>query len=892
MSKKFVIIDGNSLINRAYFGIKPPMITKEGLHTTGVYGFLNMLAKFKKEYRPGFIGVTFDVKAPTFRHEAYKEYKAGRKPMDNELAMQMPILKDVLSAMNVKMLEIAGFEADDLLGTMSKLAEEAGYMPIIVTGDKDALQLASDKTTVDIVKTGGKNSKKYTREVFEEEYGFTPTEFIDYKANLGDSSDNIPGVKGIGEKGASQLIREYGSIENIYDKIDEIPVKFKKKLEAGELSARMSKSLATINRQVPMEFEISEYEVKEPDYTKLIPIYRKLEFKSFLSKIDVSLYTDAKIDLKEYKTVLVQDEMRKEEFLQAVKDAKKIGIKTVDSDADEKLKRNNPLVGFFIENTVFGVFRDDEATYEAFEIITGENKEIFGHQIKCELIAIMDKFESEPRKDERIKSNFNFNIIFDTAVSQYLINSSANDYSIYGIGKDDYNLNLDLEREEGQLGFLVDSDFVKKDLENLSRQFSLIEHLLENDRDELEKAELTELFYNLEIPLIEVMAFMEYIGVQVDRKTLKNIGNTIETRIDHLSGEIYAIAGEEFNIKSPSQLGVILFEKMRLTPGKKTKTGYSTNAEILEKIREESPIIDKIMEYRKLTKLKGTYVDGLIPLIRKDGRIHSHFNQTVTTTGRISSSNPNMQNIPIRDEFGKLIREAFVARAGSTLVGADYSQIELRVLAHLSGDEALIESFNEGEDIHKSTAARVMGINIDDVTPIQRSNAKAINFGVIYGMGAFSLSEDLDISWKEAEKYIDDYFGKHGKVKAFMDEQIRFCRENHFVKTILGRKRYIKEIDAKNFMVRKAGERLAMNTPIQGSAADIIKLAMIKVYEKLKKMKSNLILQVHDELIIETHMSELDEVKSILKKSMEEAIALKVHLSVHVNEGKNWLQLK
>ena len=814
MSKKFVIIDGNSLINRAYFGIKPPMITKEGLHTTGVYGFLNMLAKFKKEYKPGFIGVTFDVKAPTFRHEAYKEYKAGRKPMDNELAMQMPILKDVLSAMNVKMLEIAGFEADDLLGTISKLAEEAGYMPIIVTGDKDALQLASDKTTVDIVKTGGKNSKKYTREVFEEEYGFTPTEFIDYKAILGDSSDNIPGVKGIGEKGASQLIREYGSIENIYDKIDEIPVKFKKKLEADELSARMSKSLATINRQVPMEFEISEYEVKEPDYTKLIPIYRKLEFKSFLSKIDVSLYTDAKIDLKEYKTVLVQDEIRKEEFLQAVKDAKKIGIKTVDSDADEKLKRNNPLVGFFIENTVFGVFRDDEATYEAFEIITGENKEIFGHQIKCELIAIMNKFESEPREDERIKSNFNFNIIFDTAVSQYLINSSANDYSIYGIGKDDYNLNLDLEREEGQLGFLVDSDFVKKDLENLSRQFSLIEHLMENDRDALEKAELTELFYNLEIPLIEVMAFMEYIGVQVDRKTLKNIGNTIETRIDYLSGEIYAIAGEEFNIKSPSQLGVILFEKMRLTPGKKTKTGYSTNAEILEKIRGESPII------------------------------------------------------------------------------ADYSQIELRVLAHMSGDEALIESFNEGEDIHKSTAARVMGINIDDVTPIQRSNAKAINFGVIYGMGAFSLSEDLDISWKEAEKYIDDYFDKHGKVKEFMDEQIRFCRENHFVKTILGRKRYIKEIDAKNFMVRKAGERLAMNTPIQGSAADIIKLAMIKVYEKLKKMKSNLILQVHDELIIETHMSELDEVKSILKKSMEEAIALKVQLSVDVNEGKNWLQLK
>lgn len=890
MSKKFLIIDGNSLINRAYFGIKPPMITKEGIHTTGVYGFLNMLAKFKKEYKPGFIGVTFDVKAPTFRHEAFSDYKANRKPMDTELAMQLPILKEVLSAMNVKMIEKAGFEADDLMGTMSKIAEGEGFSPVIITGDRDALQLASDKTVVDIVK-GSKNSERYDKATFCEEYGFTPTEFIDYKAILGDKSDNIPGVKGIGEVGAKALIREFKTIENIYDKIDSVESKYKGKLEDDEISARMSKSLATINRDVPIEFEIDDYKVLEPDYEKLIPIYQKLEFKSFLSKIDVSLYTDAKIQLKDFEAVLIENEKQREDLILKIRNSEKIGIKAIDSDAEEKLKRQNPVIGILIDGTVYGIYKNDSCLEKIYKIILEDKKAIFGHQLKWDIIDIMKSMAGSYSENKRL-CDFGFNIYFDTAISQYVLNSSMTDYTIYAIGKDEYNLNLDLKKEEGQIQFIADDDFVKCELENISKQFSLIDYLMKRDRDKLKEDDLESLYYDLEIPLVEVMAFMEFIGVKVDRDTLKNIGNTIEERLGILSDEIYEIAGEEFNIKSPAQLGVVLFEKMGLTASKKTKTGYSTGAEVLEKIKEESPIIEKVLEYRKLTKLVGTYVDGLMPLIHKNGRIYSHFNQTVTTTGRISSSNPNMQNIPIRDEFGKLIRKAFIAEDGKILVGADYSQIELRVLAHMSNDEALIESFNNGEDIHKSTASRVLGIPMEEVTPVQRSSAKAINFGVIYGMGAFSLSKDLNISWNEAKNYIKDYFQKHSSVEKFMDSQKEFCKNNQYVKTILGRKRYIKEISAKNRILREAGERLAMNTPIQGSAADIIKLAMIKVYENLKGMKSNLILQVHDELIIEADINELPQVKEILKKSMEEAMKLRVKLVVEVNEGKTWLDLK
>lgn len=883
MEKNFVIIDGNSLINRAYFAIQRPMVTKEGIYTQGIYGFLNMLEKIKKMYTPELIGVAFDVKAKTFRHNMFDGYKSGRKSMDVELAMQLPILKDVLKAMNIKTVELEGFEADDLIGTLAKQGEAEGFKSLIITGDKDALQLVTENTEVIFTKKGISEFVRYDEKTFEDEYNFPPKIMIDYKSLFGDKSDNIPGVAGIGDVTAKKLLWEYKDLDNIYENIESIKSKsVKSKLENGRIDAYMSKKLATINTSVPMDLDLNEYKSLDPDMDALIAIYRKLEFNSFLNKMGKKgSEIKEEHSIKAFEKIYV-DENNINELLASIPEADSIGMRIIDSEEEkEKLIREDSLVGFLIGEKLFATEKNSMLLNEIFSKIEEAEIPLFGHQLRNEVVLMMEK---------GIK---HFNIVFDTAIALYLIDSNRSDYSLEKSATTK-GVDISLEARETQLSFDGKSsrEDVDKQLANLEKQFSLILDLMDEQKQELDSQNMNSLFEEVELPLIEVMAFMQYQGMKLDQDKLNEIGDELKAKINKLTDEIYSIAGEEFNINSPRQLGVILFEKMELKAGKKTKTGYSTNAETLEKIRDDSPIIPAILEYRKLNKLVTTYIDGLIAFVHEDGKIHSQFNQTVASTGRLSSSNPNMQNIPIRDEAGKKIRGAFIPEDGYSFTGADYSQIELRVLAHMSGDEALIESFNNGEDIHRATAARVMGIAPEDVTSSDRSNAKAINFGVIYGMGAFSLSEDLNISWQDAEKYINDYFSKHEKVKLFMEAQKQLAKEKGYVETILKRKRYIPEINAKNMIVKQQGNRLAMNTPIQGSAADIIKLAMIKVYNALKGMKSRLILQVHDELIIETFDDEKDQVAKLLKEAMESAIKLKVDLKVDLNTGDNWLALK
>ena len=885
MENRLVIIDGNSLINRAYYAMQRPMITKEGIYTQGIYGFLNMLEKIKKDYEPKYIGVAFDVKAPTFRHKAYDEYKAGRKKMPLELVMQMPILKEILEAMNIKIVELEGFEADDLIGTIAREGEENDLRPLIITGDKDALQLATDKTEVLITKKGISQFDLFDEKTFIEKYGFTPIQFIDCKGLMGDKSDNIPGVPGIGEVGATKLIVNYGSIENIYEKIDEVtPKGTQKKLMENHQLAFLSKKLATINRYVPIEINFEEYLSKEPDYIKLVELYKKLEFNSFLKKIDIPLDQAKNSEIVDYKLVFVDDDNKLEDFKRTFQGVDEVGIKIISDDSHKSIPK---VRGIFVsaKETVFGFINDAEKKYfyEIISLLKKVKKDIYGHDLKNEIYNLLYLGISD------------VNLSFDTAIAEYVIDSSRSDYLLETLASEILQVNLHSNEDEPkeQIDMFEAIKSPEEEFKSYGRWFAVCDEIKKHQKELLQKEELWEVFMEAELPLVEVMAYMEYVGFRVDKDYLEKIGADLTAREKELTKEIHQLAGEKFNIKSPKQLGPILFEKLELPVIKKTKTGYSTGAEILEKLKDKHPIVPLILEYRKLTKLNSTYVEGLIPVIASDGKIHASFNQTVTTTGRISSSNPNMQNIPVKEEIGKKIRGAFIpSDENYTLVGADYSQIELRVLAHMSGDEALIEAFNKGQDIHRATAARVMGIPEDEITPIQRSNAKAVNFGVIYGMSSFGLSSELNITRKEAEKYINDYFDKHQAVKDFMDMQVAFSKEHGFVKTILGRKRYIKEIKASNFNVRQLGERLAMNTPIQGSAADIIKLAMIKVYNSLKGMKSRLILQVHDELIIEAHIGEVDQVKEILRENMENAIKLGVALSVDLNSGDNWLDLK
>lgn len=887
MEKRIIIIDGNSLINRAYYAIQNPMMTKEGIYTQGIYGFLNMLEKMKAEHPSGYLVVTFDMKGPTFRHEEYKEYKAGRKKMPPELAMQIPLLKDVLDAMKIKRVEMEGFEADDIIGTLSVKAEEAGLSPLIITGDKDELQLTTDVTKVMITRRGISQFEMYDRDAMVEEYGFPPELFVDYKGLMGDPSDNIPGIPGVGEKTAQKLVMEYGTVENLLEHTDELRGKLKTTVEENASLALMSKRLATINTKIPMEVDFEEYVLEDPDHDKLVSIYTKLEFNSFLKRMGKDLSPEEQEEANTFKELPTEPviierapEMRK--LSEEMKPDTYTVIKLFgdDNHRDEpKVLGASVLIGnkyFYVDLSV------REVEQEFVKVLNNKRPGFMGHGLKKDYYLLMNLGIME------------METVFDTAIAQYVLDPGRSNYALTTLSQEYFRTNIQDEKEflaeSGQLSFLDDAR--QKYSDYGLKWCALVAQLAIPQGEEIKRQELEEVYHKVELPLVQVMAYMEYIGFRVDRQVLEEIGKDITGRIDDLTEEIHDLAGETFNIKSPVQLGPILFEKLGLPAGKKTKRGYSTSADILERIRDKHPIVPLILEYRTLTKLSGTYVDGLIPLIHKDGKIHAHFNQTITATGRISSSDPNLQNIPIRQEEGRKIRRAFVPSSPDyILLSADYSQIELRVLAHLSEDPLLIEAFNAGEDIHRATAARVLGVPDDEITIEERSRAKAVNFGVIYGMSAFGLSTNLNITRQEADAYIKEYFAKHRKVKEYMDNQVAFCKAHGFVRTIVGRKRIISEISASNYMVRQMGERLAMNSPIQGSAADIIKIAMVNIHKALVSHKSRLILQVHDELIVETHLDELSEVEKILVESMENAMKLKVKLAVDVNMGSNWFEL-
>ena len=885
MGEKIVIIDGNSLINRAYYAMQRPMITREGIYTQGIYGFLNMLGKIRDDYTPEYLTVAFDLKAPTFRHLEYKDYKAGRKPMPPELAMQMPILKEVLGAMNIPILELEGFEADDIIGTVARLGEEEGLEPLIVTGDKDALQLATDVTKVLITKKGVSEFELFDHDKMIERYNLTPVQFIDLKGLMGDSSDNIPGIPGVGEKTGIKLLEQFGSIENMLANTEQIEREsLRNKVEENAQLALMSKQLATINRFVPIEFEFESLREEEPDYDRLIELYQKLEFNSFLKRLKMPAgdaeKTENAAPLQVKKTII---RAREELYALTVLTGKEVFIKVF---GDYGHVRRPEVQGMFLmdEERAFYIDCLHISPEEAAHAVNQLKLSLNGHDIKDDVFSMMYFGMTD------------FNISFDTAIAEYVLDVSRSKYDLKTLALE--KLHQDIPDEKvfvagaGQIDMFSDNTSAYMDYGVLLGSITMA--LRRCQKPEIEEKSLEKVLYDVELPLIEVLASMEVSGVRADMEFIDEFGLQIKEKIQLLELQIYDLAATQFNINSPVQLGEILFEKLKLPSGKKTKRGYSTSADILEKIKDKHPIVPAVLEYRNLTKLNSTYVEGLKPLIAADGRIHAHFQQTVTATGRISCTEPNLQNIPIRQELGRKLRSAFEAEKGCTLVGADYSQIELRVLAHLSQDENLIDAFNNGEDIHRMTASRVLGIPAEQITVADRSRAKAVNFGVIYGMSGFGLSEELNITRKEAEAYIEEYFKKHEKVKAYMDEQIAKAKKTGYSETILGRKRPIHEITASAYMVRQLGERLAMNSPIQGSAADIIKLAMLKVYRELKEKHpdAKLILQVHDELIIEAPDGELDEVKELLVKNMESAMSLSVKLAAEVNTGHTWYDLK
>ena len=881
MDKTLVIIDGNSIINRAFYAL-PEMSNKEGLKTNAIYGFTNMLLKIIDTYNPTHISVAFDRKSPTFRHLEFKEYKAGRKKMPDELREQFEPLKELLDKFNIHRLEIDGYEADDIIGTVSKIAENDGFKVYIVTGDKDAIQLASEKTTTLITKKGVGEVEEYDYNFVFEKYEMTPTQFIDLKGLMGDKSDNIPGVPGIGEKTGIKLIKEFNSIEGIFDNIDKIKGSTKKKLEENKELAIMSKRLATIIRDVPIEFKLEELEYGKYNISDVLDEFKRFGFTSLISRIASSEHTNDVVDEVELEIAKLEDI---DLFIKEIKETKELILKTVTREGNILDKRIMYIFLSLDGKKVYYICEDEISSLK--EIFQSNEIKKLGYNLKDDYIAL---------RPYGIKLE---NIYFDITIAEYLIDSmSSTSYECSAIAMK--YLTKKVKTKEELLGKGVKAKkYQDLEFEELSTHISQIIDTIKNVipimESNLKDSYMDGLLYHVEMPLVEVLADMEYEGIKVDVKKLNELGSQFKDIIKKLEQEIYEISKEEFNINSPKQLGVILFEKLGLPVIKKTKTGYSTNAEVLDKLKDQSPIINKIIEYRQIVKLNSTYVEGLLSIINPiDGRIHSSFNQTITTTGRISSTEPNLQNIPVKLEMGRNIRKVFIAESNCKLVDADYSQVELRVLAHMSKDETMIDAFKHNEDIHTKTASQVFNVSMDEVTSKQRSDAKAVNFGIVYGKSDFGLSEDLHIPVKQAKEYIENYFNKYGKIKQFMDEIIDNASENGYVTTILNRRRYIPEIKSSNFMMRNAGKRAAMNAPIQGSAADIIKIAMINVYKKLEEnnMKSKLILQVHDELIVEAVDSELDLVKKIVKDEMENAVSLDVNLDVDLNIGDSWYETK
>ena len=877
MDKLLILIDGNSLMNRAYYAL-PELMNKKGQHTNAIYGFANILFKIMDTYKPSHISVAFDLKAPTFRHKQYDAYKGNRKKMPNELREQVEPLKKMIDAFGINRIELEGYEADDLIGTVAKNFEQDGFEVYIITGDKDALQLVSDKIKVLFTKKGISELDEYDPDKMTEKYELTPQQFIDLKGLMGDQSDNIPGVAGIGEKTGIKLLKEYGSIENIYMNIDEISKSVKAKLEAGYDMAFLSKSLATIMVDIPLELKVDEFEKKDIDKNTLISLFSEFEFNSLIGKVgnDESGLID-----KVQKEYLISNDI--ELLIDKATSLKSLNLFSI---AKSGLVSDKRLINLFakIDEEFFNIEEKDVSKLKD----VFENPEIkkYGYNLKNDCLIL---------KPYEINLT---GLYFDIAIAEYLIDSTSSNYEIKDIALK-YNLGDVLSLEE-----LLGKGKNKKDFKDLSdAQISgyacSVLDIVDNGKEALittiENYTMHNLFYEVEMPLVEILADMEYIGISADKEVLNELKQKFDIEIKTLEASIYEYAGENFNINSPKQLGHILFDKLGLPAIKKTKTGYSTNAEVLEALSDKHPIIDKITLYRQYTKLQSTYVDGLLNIINpKTGRIHSSFNQTITTTGRISSTEPNMQNIPVRLEIGRELRKVFVAPEDMYLVDADYSQIELRILAHIANDEGLIDAFSKGDDIHTITASEVFNVPLDEVTKELRSAAKAVNFGIVYGISDFGLSNNLGISKQVAKEYIDNYFARYPYVKKYMEDIVEKAKNDGYVETYIGRRRYIPELGSNNFIMKNLGKRLAMNTPIQGSAADVIKIAMVKVYARLKSegLKSKLILQVHDELIIESPDSEKSYVADLLKEEMESAVDLNVKLTVDAKWGKSWYETK
>ena len=886
MAEKIMLIDGNSIVNRAFYGV-PLLTNKEGKYTNGVYGFLNILFKLLDEEHPDYLAVAFDLHAPTFRHKTFDGYKGTRKGMPEELREQMPLLKEVLQTMHIPIFEQEGYEADDILGTLSALAEKNDVLPIVVSGDRDLLQIAGEKLKVRIPKTkGGRTETEdyYAADVLEK-YGVTPTEFIDMKALMGDASDNIPGVPGIGEKTAAKIIQQYHDIETAIAHAAEIkPKKASENLAEFQEQARLSKFLATIIRDMPLEWNAESLKIRNMFNEEAYELVKRLEFKSMFSRFEGAVITTEKKEEKTYK--LVTDREGAEKIMASLKKGE-VGYAFVyDNEECQGLALyQEPLGGVWVEASMQLLMDDILRIFREFFVNTAYQK--IGHDVKQDL-KLLRGYGYE-----------GFEVAFDTAIAAYILNATGSSYEYDDIANTFLNETypsaeevLGKGRGKKALVSLPDQEraaFAARQAEIFFRARKVMD-------EKLKENEQVSLFYDMEMPLIYVLADMEKYGIKVDKEALLAYQNLLDESLSGMTEEIYALAGEEFNINSPKQLGVILFEKMGMKGGKKTKTGYSTAADVLEKLRFEHPIVDKILNYRTLAKLKSTYADGLLAVMDMNTeKIYSTFNQTITATGRISSTEPNLQNIPVRLELGRELRKVFIPESDDyCFLDADYSQIELRVLAHIAGDESLIDAFQNNQDIHRMTASQVFHVPFEEVTPLQRSNAKAVNFGIIYGKGSFTLGQDLGISRKEAEDYINAYFARYPKIKGFMDDTIKNGAKNGYVSTLWNRRRAMPELQSSNFIQRAAGERAAMNMPIQGSAADIIKLAMIKVHKALKDggFKSRLILQVHDELLIETYKDEKEAVAKILKENMEQAAELLVPLDVDVHEGASWFEAK
>lgn len=871
MREKIVLIDGHSILNRAFYGV-PDLTNSEGLHTNAVYGFLNMMFKILDEEKPEYLTVTFDVHAPTFRHEMYADYKGTRKPMAEELRQQVPVIKDVLKAMNIEIIEQAGLEADDLLGTISRMCEDKGMDVSIISGDRDTLQLATDHVKIRIPKTkqGKTEVEDYNAGDVKERYGVTPEEFIDVKALMGDASDNIPGVPGVGEKTATKIIQDYQSIENAYEHADEIkPPRASKNLKEYWEQAKLSKVLATINTHAEIDFDVEKARHGNPYTKEAHEIFKRLQFKNMLSRFDV----EADVNEIENSFCEVTDKAEIDRIFKEAAQANRVGA-SFSKDAGNVLPLFAHPSGFgriaiaYGKDKIYSIPCDMDTD---MDFLFGKMSELAGSAKQFAMCGLKEYLGYLPAANKET--------CFDVILAAYLLNPLKSDYEYEDVARE--QLNLLIDEKVGS---------AEKACYEAYTAYAAAPVL----DTKLKEAGMDRLFYDIEMPLVFTLFDMEQTGVRIEAEALKTYGDELGGRIVELEKEIYDLAGEAFNINSPKQLGVILFEKLGMPHAKKTKTGYSTAADVLDKLAPDYPIVAKILEYRQLTKLKSTYADGLAAYIGNDGRIHGKFNQTVTATGRLSSTEPNLQNIPVRMELGRLIRKVFVPEEGYIFVDADYSQIELRILAHCSGDEQLIQAYREARDIHRMTAAQVFHTPFDEVTDLQRRNAKAVNFGIVYGISSFGLSQDLSITRKEATQYIEHYFETYPGIKKFLDDCVANAKEKGYAVTLFGRRRPVPELKSSNFMQRNFGERVAMNAPIQGSAADIIKIAMIDVNEELKKrgMKSRLILQVHDELLIEAEKSEVEEVKEILKDKMEHATELLVPLIADMHTGKNWYEAK